>query len=270
MKITHGNQTIDLFAEHVPSLAPISLSGGADSTSLFYLVSKHFPDVELITYTCRDQNAPVDAKAAKQIVEWMQSEFPNNKIHDIQVFDFNDRTEDFVTYEEVDQVTLEYPQFKGMRRTQVSKIIQVDKISWNIMKESDAEIRLDGMTRNPPSDEMKKLGFFDKGERRRDKELPKVIEWRQNKEHPPLSIYQPYANVDKKFVAGVFQDHNLMETLYPLTRSCVGTARQTDNFKHVCNECFWCAEKAWAFDLPNPIVVMITDDKIMKNITANY
>lgn len=249
MKITHGGQTIDLFATEIPKLMTISLSGGADSASLLYLVSKHFPEIEIIPVTCRDQNAPKDADAAAQIVSWMKKEFPNNNIRDIQIFDFNDRTEDFITFERVDEVTAKYPQFKGMRRTQVSKIIQVDKINWDIMKQHPGAVRLDGMTRNPPTEEMEKYGFYEKAERRRDKELPEMKEYRKYKHDEFLNIYQAYINVDKKFVAGVYQDNGLMETLFPMTRSCVGTARQTDDFTRECHQCFWCHERKWAFDL---------------------
>lgn len=249
MKLTYSKQTIDLFGSEVPKLVTISLSGGADSASLLYLVLKHFPEIEIIPVTCRDQNAPKDADAAVQIVQWMRKEFPNNKLRDIQVFDFNDKTEDFVSFEDVDKTIEKYPQFSGMRRTQVSKIIQVDKINWEIMQQNPGAVRLDGMTRNPPTKIMKKLGFYNKAERRRDKELPLVKEYRKYKESEFLNIYQAYANVDKKFVAGVYKDNGLMETLFPMTRSCVGTARQTDNFTKECHQCFWCHERKWAFDL---------------------
>jgi 7-cyano-7-deazaguanine synthase in queuosine biosynthesis len=249
MKLTYGGQSIDLFLTEVPNLVTLSLSGGADSASLLYLVSKYFPLIEVIPVTCRDQNAPKDADAAVQIVEWMRKEFPNNKIRDIQIFDFNDRTEDFVSFEKVDEVIEAYPQFKGMRRTQVSKIIQVDCINWNIMKQHPGAVRLDGMTRNPPTKEMKKHGFYDKAERRRDRELPTVEEYRKYKKDEFLNIYQAYINVDKKFVAGVYQENGLMDSLFPITRSCVGTARQTDNFTRECHQCFWCYERKWAFNL---------------------
>lgn len=249
MKITHGNQTIDLFATEIPSLMPLSLSGGLDSASLFYLVSKYFPQIEILPYTCRDQNATKDADAAVNIYKWMKSEFPNNKIRDIEIYEFNDRTEDFVSFRTIDKTIKRYPQFKGMRRTQVSKIIQIDTISWNIMKRFPGAVRLDGMTRNPPTIEMKKYNFYEKAERRRDQERPLINEYRANGKDLHFYIYQAYINVDKKFVAGVYKDNNLMETLFPLTRSCIGTAKQTDNFTRECRQCFWCHEKKWAFDL---------------------
>ena len=211
MKITHGGQTIDLFADGKPEIATISLSGGADSASLLYLVTKHFPEIEIIPVTCRDLNAPKDADAAVMIVDFIKKEFPNNNIKDIQIFDFNDRTEDFVTNKQVDKVIKKYKQFTGMRRTQVSKIIQVDTINWNLMKKHPGAVRLDGMTRNPPTEEMKQLGFFEKAERRRDKELPTIQEYRTYQKDKWLNIYQAYINVDKKFVAGVYKENNLME-----------------------------------------------------------
>ena len=250
MKLTYGNQTIDLLPNRVPKTMPLSLSGGCDSASLFYLISNFFPQIKIVPYTCRDQNAPKDADAAAAIVEWMKKEFPANKITDIEIFDFNDRTEDFVSFDEVERWRNHYPKMKNMRRTQISKIVQVDNISWNMMKKYPGSIRLDGMTRNPPDDEMKKYGFYEKAERRRDQDGTILKELRQyNKERAHLNIYQAYLNVDKKFVAGVFQTHNLMDSLFPLTRSCVGTATQTDNFTRECHNCFWCHEKKWAFDL---------------------
>lgn len=249
MKLTHGGQTIDLFPIEIPEKVTISLSGGADSASLLYLVSLHFPQIEVIPVTCRDQNAPKDADAAILIVDWIKEQFPINNIKDMQIFDFNDLTEDFITHKEVDRIIKAYPKFKGMRRRQVSKIIQVDTLNYNVMKQNPGAVRLDGMTRNPPTKIMKKQGFYDKAERRRDKELPLVQEFRAYQRDSWFNIYQAYINVDKKFVAGVYKDHNLMETLFPLTRSCVGTARQTDNFTKECRQCFWCHERKWAFDL---------------------
>ena len=113
------------------------------------------------------------------------------------------------------------------------------------------------MTRNPPTEDMVIGGFYDIAERRRDKELDEVETYRPNKNNPPLGIYQAYANVDKKFVAGVYFDYGLMDSLFPMTRSCVGTRTQTENFTKECGKCFWCHEKAWAFgwDVKNlPIV----------------
>ena len=43
------------------------------------------------------------------IVDFIKKEFPNNNIKDIQIFDRNDRTEDFVTNKQVDKVIKNIP-----------------------------------------------------------------------------------------------------------------------------------------------------------------
>lgn len=255
MKITHGNQTINLFKDKIPKLCPISISGGCDSASLLFLVSKYFPEVELMPYTCRDQNAPLDAVAAQKIVAYIKNRFPENRIRDIEVHDFNDKTEAFLPDAELMDIMSVNETFKQMSKRKVSKIVQVDRISWMMMDRALSEypdaIRLDGMTRNPPTSEMIKYDFNVKAERRRDQEHEHVEEYRIGQRWRPFSIYQPYCNVDKKFVAGVFLDHDLMEDYFPLTRSCVGTSPVlTKNFTQECKQCFWCHEKAWAFDTP--------------------
>lgn len=56
----------------------------------------------------------------------------------------------------------------------------------------------------------------------------------------------PWAMVDKRFVLDIYKQHNLLNTLLPLTRSCEGDVVQTENFTKICNTCWWCEERAWA------------------------
>lgn len=49
--------------------------------------------------------------------------------------------------------------------------------------------------------------------------------------------------VDKKFIAYQYEKFGLMDTIYPLTASCVSP---TDN-GDPCKKCWWCKEKYWAF-----------------------
>ena len=254
MKITYNNVTIDFFNFESPTNQfAISLSGGLDSASLLYLTCKHFPELEIIPFTCRDVNAPKDAVAAEKIVEWMRNEFPNMKILDHQIFNFNDRDESIITWEECDwQITFE-PNYSKLSRTQMSKILQIDNISRTVMEQYPNCIRLDGMTCNPPKEDMiKEPIFYKKSEKRRGagENREEVRLYFNDPRGSVLSnIYQPFINVDKKFVADIYKQNGLMGTLYPLGRSCVGTASQTDNFTRECHQCFWCYEKKWAFNL---------------------
>ena len=136
------------------------------------------------------------------------------------------------------------------------KCNQIDDTNNAFMKMVGKPLRLDGMTANPPidvrmafADRMKKhhptrnFGPFEvdrvQGEIRRDV---------HDKPELKYNVYKPFLNVNKRFVSGVFKENNLMDDLYPITRSCVGGRWQTKDFTEWCWQCFWCYEKDWAFN----------------------
>ena len=113
MILKYGNQTVDFYTkiqslieispyrdralDHVdydengiPKRVVVSLSGGCDSASAFFLTAKHFPDIEIYPLTLRDQNAPKDADAAIEISKFIKKRFPHSKINDIEVASYND------------------------------------------------------------------------------------------------------------------------------------------------------------------------------------
>jgi len=55
-------------------------------------------------------------------------------------------------------------------------------------------------------------------------------------------VYAPYINYDKKDIARMYKDNNLMD-LFKLTSSC----ETTENLDHHCGRCWWCKERYWAF-----------------------
>ena len=61
--------------------------------------------------------------------------------------------------------------------------------------------------------------------------------------------WQPFLNKTKKDFADLYEEHNLMDSLFPYTASCVGKAEKTNNFTKPCQKCFWCLEKYWAFNM---------------------
>lgn len=70
---------------------------------------------------------------------------------------------------------------------------------------------------------------------------------------PQYYLECPFANVDKKFISEMFDLLKIKDELFPLTFSCIGTFLKTDGFTKPCGECFWCKEKEWAFgqiDIP--------------------
>ena len=51
-------------------------------------------------------------------------------------------------------------------------------------------------------------------------------------------------NIDKKGVAELYDYFGLMDTLFPLTRSCEDW---TDDFSAHCGKCWFCLERLWGF-----------------------
>ena len=244
MKIAYGDQTIDF---KCPDKVLLSLSGGLDSASLFYLICYHFPDTEIVPYTGQDVTAPMDYECAKDILQFMKETFPTVNIRDHDVYKFDIMDPEWREYaaskREEEKITLpdgtkidRCPKLSGL-----VKILMLRKNTERLRKQYPDHWILTGMTANPPVEEQHKYNFYNLAERRRDDK--EQSPWYTNSQ-----MYQPYVNVDKKFVAGVYKFHNLMDKLYPFTSSCVGSERDTEYFTKGCGKCFWCNEKKWAFE----------------------
>lgn len=242
MQITYNNTTINFFDFEHPEQILMTLSGGLDSASLMYLICKHLPQVEVIPFTARDVKATKDAESANDIVSWMQQKFSSVKIHDLSVYDFDQEDRSLVTESEIDQAIKDNSKWRGLEKDSISKTLQLNSICKKIKNLYPDAVRCDAMTANPPAEIMQTMGFYNIAERRRDSSQLK-------NQLPNKRLYKPYVNVDKKFVADVYVQNNLMHDLFPLTRSCVGRAEHTDNYTRECHSCFWCYEKKWAFDL---------------------
>jgi len=252
MEITYNGITIPFFTSKetknlndvkldengLPYQVLVSLSGGCDSASALYLALTHFPDIEWLPYTCRDLNAPGDADSAIMFIDKMQKEFPHANLKDIQVFEFDDK--DPKHFADAKYCINHYERYKDMTVVGMVKILLIDRITRKLMLKYDKPLRFDGMSKNPSEEEMIAGGFLDVSEPRRTHEDNWLTCFNQ--------VYQPFINVNKKFIADIYFQHEfLLKEIYPYTKSCTGTAWWTDNFTRVCGKCFWCYERNWAF-----------------------
>lgn len=241
MNLTYGDQTINF---ECPEKVLLSVSGGLDSAALLYLICKYFPDTEVIPYTGHDVTAPMDYECSKDILQFMREKFPNANIkeHDVFKFDIWDEEWRQLAREKMHEETAIAADGTTIPRfTVLSGFVKVLFLRSNakrLMDQYPEHTIITGMTANPPVDEQIKYGFYEVAERRRDR-----------RDQNPWSgrMYQPLINVDKKFVAGVYDKYDLMHSLYPYTSSCVGTEYDTNYFSEPCGQCFWCNEKNWAF-----------------------
>lgn len=62
--------------------------------------------------------------------------------------------------------------------------------------------------------------------------------------------YTPWINIDKKKLAQIYKEYNLIDSLFVYTRSCEWEAQNVKDPKlgH-CGICWWCQERAWGFSI---------------------
>lgn len=246
MKLTYGGQTIDLFDKYEPNQVLLSLSGGLDSAALFFLLCRYFPRMHIVPYTGKDLNAPFDALCAQDITDWMKNRFPEVEIYDREEFEF-DHHDPYWHQRAVDGWEDSFVLVNGVKTPRcnhingLTKMLMIHHFTEKLKKSYPEALQMAAQTSNPPVEEMKELGFYDLAERRRDAPNSDKQAWM-------TSLYQPFIHVDKKFIAGIYKEHELDE-LFHLTGSCIGTSDQTDYFTKECRQCFWCHEKKWAFNL---------------------
>ena len=60
----------------------------------------------------------------------------------------------------------------------------------------------------------------------------------------PGNVFSPLINVDKKAVAELYEYYGLLDTLFPITRSCEDW---TTDFSSHCGVCWFCLERKWGF-----------------------
>ena len=227
MKLTYSNQTIDLFSKdlfpELPRKIVISLSGGLDSSSLTYLVATYFPDIEIYPFHSRDIDGPLDTECALNVHKFLQNY--SSQVKNLTIFDVN--TSDPIWLKKA-QEELDSPKGKinGVPKWRTvrggSKALQ-NRNARRVMYDRHKTIVAYAMSMNPPIEDMKRLGFYDVAERKRDP-------GRSTERLLDNGIYSPYLNV------------------YPMTKSCAwGPESGNTNYPEPCGKCFWCNEKAWAF-----------------------
>ena len=231
----------------------VSLSGGADSAIGFYLMAKYLSnDIELVPWSMYEtisgelnHSRPYTIHAAEDIVEWMRNEFPEANIGKHIKLEYDRNDPDELAYVQANPIADEdiyNSQWKVTDKGRVKMNIHNKLLDKSFANKAIGAL-VNFRTFNPPQDFLDKVSKELKHTRfhyepRRSVEVSKL---RFSK------LYRPFMNVDKKFLAEIYRQEELMDTLFPLTESCVGFSNETNGFSEPCRICFWCVEKHWAF-----------------------
>lgn len=196
----------------------VKLSGGTDTALLLYLMAKEISEkglnFHLKPYTIND--APKRNEVADEIINVVRKDFPTVKIDNTIHSEFGNtlkKRQQWVLYTQmfVDDFNVAF----------FSNAVNI---------EPPEDVKKDRNIRTLPKKAIRYMTDFTEYGLSKD-----IIE------------YTPFWHVDKRWIAKTYEELDLMEKLYPLTRSCLGESDVTDNHTKPCQKCFWCMEKYWAF-----------------------
>ena len=227
MFIKNSQQNIDFKIPDNFFNIGIKISGGADSAIVCYILSVYKvterPDIEIHPITAINSYKPYQLVHAKKVIEFCEQKFK---------FKFKPH----LTHAPA-------PEGAELQAAQ-------DKLLIDAYASNTIDCHISGISSNPPenfqSEFFEESLWFERLESRdRTKELKKtqLVNWHNGKCSP---TFRPLANLDKRGIAELYQHFDLIETLFPLTKSCEYLKNKWDS-PHCGDKCWWCLERRWGF-----------------------
>jgi len=203
----------------------LSFSGGADSTLLLWMCLK------------------------------LLQEKPNSTLHTFTgVTPAKGLWKQFTSGDTFDRMLNQFPGVKSQVRERRIMYNDTQKelgeAQVKLTQDGTFDLRMYGLTANPPHDVMVAHDLLNKREEIRDQDTMKEPWFNCVHEPPQGPMYQPFINVDKRWIAQAFKDLDIMH-YYNNTISCERLRETPDmaNNEEPCKHCWWCREKKMAFDM---------------------
>jgi hypothetical protein len=219
----------------------VSVSGGADSALLAYLLSSMIPTnrtkfkIHIISHTRMWKTRPWQSYDSLRIYNYLVDRFPHISF---------ERHTNFIAPE------LEYGNMGPSLTDEYGKSVSGDNIEQRAFAEfichtKNVNAYYNAVTRNPKDVE---LG----GMAERDIDPSNDNQHLRIMTHMGRWALHPFRFISKDWVVKQYVNLKLMD-LFSLTRSCEGEFEGINYQTYtpeqkvpVCNECFWCRERAWA------------------------
>lgn len=204
-------ETIDFHLSSDIKVVGLKISGGADSALVSYLLSKYVteqrPNIKIQPVTVSHAGKSYQKEYAESVINFCKKMFGD--IFLPHIHGWCDTAEDYVKSQ--------------------------DEIILKLYKDKKIQCHFIGITQNPPSEVMNQIGWNGPADDRS-----------ANVKRPIKNnnAYRLLVNINKKGVYELYKKHNLLDTLFPLTRSC---EEFTEDFSKHCEECWFCKERYWGF-----------------------
>lgn len=225
----------------------ISVSGGADSALLSYLLCDHIKKndlehikIHIISHIRCWKNKPWQQYDSLKIYNWLTQNFMK--------LDFK-RHVNFIAPD------LEYGNIGPNLTDEYGKLVSGDNIQIRsyaefVCHQNNIDAYYNGVTRNP------RASSFN-GMRERDIDPDDSNKHLRIMQHMDRWAIHPFRFVEKDWIYKQYKNLNLLD-LWNNTRSCEGTFADLDYKNYTpyttvpeCGECFWCKERQWAQDANN-------------------
>lgn len=199
--------------ENLPTVKKIGIkiSGGVDSALLSYMLAKHSMDnslnLKLYPILILEYNSPDLPNIVTNIIKFIEKQT-------------NFKFENILTYKQ-----------KTKDETKVSIMRTFEK---QLIDNKTVEYIVSGTTHAPKTDD-----FISTDSKNGPNDRTGVF-----KELWDGNIYTPILNKDKREIAELYKKHNLLDSLFPITKSCIVDKKK---YNH-CGSCWWCHERKWAFE----------------------
>ena len=224
---------MELFLNPKYNRIGISLSGGADSALLAYLILKDSDaNIYFTTQIRMWKTRPWQRYVAQDVVEWFRKNFPN-RIEHIEGF-IPPEMEEPHTTNIIDEYGKEKPGNRIILRAHNEWIIHTYKLdAWYA-----------AVTQNPDN-------ILGGPAERYEGVLPLHMK------HMGVDICHPFVYTTKDWIVKQYKNENILDLLN-ITRSCEGEFEDLDYTTYTprqmvptCGECFWCKEREWAIEQAN-------------------
>ena len=229
--------SMDLHIDNNWKRIGVRLSGGADSSIIYYSLCKHFlnTDTKIIPLTMTTPRNWWYSKGAQIVID---------RVDEL----LGTKTTEHYVYQ--DQTP----------HTDESYVAAVDHLSEQAHKKYNLDAIYIGLTRNPPAEEMREYFttefckthnlnqdtvwsyIIDRDTERDDQVEPELLKIYDGK----LTQVIPFANLNKVATRQLYDLENIQQELYPYTYSCEKVIPEDSDLTH-CGYCFFCLERYWAF-----------------------
>lgn len=102
-----------------------------------------------------------------------------------------------------------------------------------------------GETANPPADVLARFNGTQDADTIQRRDSNKVRSTYVEREFGRFC--NPWLNIDKSKIAEIYKEYGLVDSLFPLTRSCETLDKELQAIQAHCGVCWWCEERQWAF-----------------------